>query len=122
MFWLSLYKIKLLQTRISKSVPIKQLKASVAVQTIGSPLTLKDVLTKTGYLVILSNSFINLWNIGLVSVSVLLSIFLGWVLGLGGVGGDARLTDDLLGKDFGAFLATLASFARFWPCACAWGH
>jgi hypothetical protein len=44
------------------------LNASVAEQTIGSPLTLKDVLTITGYLVILSNSSINLWNVGLVSL------------------------------------------------------
>ena len=60
LFWSSLYKIKLLQTKTSKSVPIKQLKASVAVQTIGSPLTLKEVLTKIGYFVIFSNSYINL--------------------------------------------------------------
>ena len=44
--------MKLLQTKTSKSVPIKQLKASVTEQTIGSPLTLKDVLTKTVHLVI----------------------------------------------------------------------
>ena len=51
--------------------------------------------------------------------SVLLSVFLGEVLGLGGVGGDARLADNLLGEDFGAFLAALASFVRFCSCACA---
>ena len=35
-------------TSLSKSVPIKQLNASRGVLTIGSPLTLKDVLTKIG--------------------------------------------------------------------------
>ena len=52
-------------------------------------------------------------------LSVLLSVFLGGVLGLGGVGGDARLADNLLGEDFGVFLADLASFARFFSCAWA---
>ena len=41
---------------MSKSVPMKQLNASITEQTIGSPLTLKDVLTKTGHSVIFSNS------------------------------------------------------------------
>jgi hypothetical protein len=53
-------------------------------------------------------------------LSVLLSVFLGKVLGLGGVGGDTRLADDLLGEDFRALLAALASVARFCSCACAW--
>ena len=47
-------------TRISKSVPIKHLKASFTVQTIGSPLMLKEVLTKTGQPVISLNFSINL--------------------------------------------------------------
>ena len=39
-------------TSISISVPIKHLKASSGLFTIGSPLTLKDVFTNTGQLVI----------------------------------------------------------------------
>ena len=46
-------------TNTSKSVPIKQLNASLTEQTIGSPLTLKEVFTKIGQLVIFLNSFIN---------------------------------------------------------------
>ena len=34
-----------MQTKTSKSVPIKQLNASIVLQTIGSPLTLKEVFT-----------------------------------------------------------------------------
>ena len=48
------------QTKMSRFVPIKQLNALVIVQTIGSPLTLKDVLTKTGQLVISLNLLIKL--------------------------------------------------------------
>ena len=44
-------------TRISKFVPIKQLKASCIEHTIGSPLTLKEVFTKTEQLVFFLNSF-----------------------------------------------------------------
>ena len=47
-------------TSISRFVPIKQLNASSTEHTIGSPLTLKDVLTNTGQPVILLNSFIKL--------------------------------------------------------------
>ena len=45
---------------MSKFVPIKQLKASSTLQTIGSPLTLNEVFTKTGQSVIFLNSFIKL--------------------------------------------------------------
>ena len=45
-------------TKISKFVPIKQLKASSIEQTIGSPRTLKEVFTNTGQLVIFLNSLI----------------------------------------------------------------
>ena len=44
-------------TNTSKLVPIKQLKASSTVQTMGSPRTLNEVLTKTGQFVIFLNSF-----------------------------------------------------------------
>ena len=40
-------------TNMSRSVPIKQLKASLGEQTIGSPLILKEVFTRIGQLVIL---------------------------------------------------------------------
>ena len=45
---------------MSRSVPIKQLKASFTEQTIGSSLTLNEVLIKIGHLVIFSNSLIKL--------------------------------------------------------------
>ena len=41
--------MELPQTRISISVPIKHLNASLGEQTIGSPRTLKDVLINTGH-------------------------------------------------------------------------
>ena len=47
-------------TRMSRLFPIKQLKASSGVFTIGSPLILKDVFTKIGQPVFLLNSLINL--------------------------------------------------------------
>ena len=47
-------------TKISKSVPIKQLKAYSGVFTIGSPLTLKEVFIITGHPVFFLNSDINL--------------------------------------------------------------
>ncbi len=52
--------IKFPHTNISRSVPIKHLKASCAVQTIGSPLTLNEVFTITGHPVLFLNSDINL--------------------------------------------------------------
>ena len=42
-------------TKISKFVPIKHLKASLGLATIGSPLTLKEVLTIIGTPVICLN-------------------------------------------------------------------
>ena len=47
-------------TNLSNSVPIKQLNASVGVLTIGSPLTLNDVLIKIGQLVFFLNFYNNL--------------------------------------------------------------
>ena len=52
----SLNKIKSSITKTSKFVPIKQLKASSTVHTIGSPLTLKEVFTNIGQLVCFLNS------------------------------------------------------------------
>ena len=48
--------MKFSQTKISKSVPIKHLNASLILQTIGSPLILNEVFTKIGQLVIFLNS------------------------------------------------------------------
>ena len=45
-------------TNTSKLVPIKQLNASSGVLTIGSPLTLNDVFTSIGQLVLFLNDFI----------------------------------------------------------------
>ena len=47
--------MKFSMTKISKFVPIKHLYASSIVKTIGSPLTLKEVLTNIGHLVIYLN-------------------------------------------------------------------
>jgi hypothetical protein len=55
-------------TKKSMSVPIKQLKASSGEQTMGSPLTLNEVLTNTGQPVISLNFEINAWYLGLVSL------------------------------------------------------
>ena len=49
-------------------VPIKHLKASVGVQTIGSPLTLKEVFTIKEQFVISLNLLISEWYFGLVSL------------------------------------------------------
>ena len=55
-----LYRLKSSQTKISKFVFIKHLYASSIEQTIGSPLTLNEVLTTTGQAVISLKFFNNL--------------------------------------------------------------
>ena len=52
---------------MSNSVPIKHLKASIGEHTIGSPRTLKDVLTTSGQPVFSLNFDISAWYLGLVS-------------------------------------------------------
>ena len=55
-------------TKTSKPVPIKHLKASSGLKTIGSPRTLNDVLTKTGQFVFSLNLLIKEWYLGFVSL------------------------------------------------------
>ena len=56
-------KRKFSMIEISISVPIKQLKASAGVLTIGSSRTLNEVFTITGHPVFLFNSDINLISV-----------------------------------------------------------
>ena len=49
--------MKFSQTKISRLVPMKHLKASLTLQTIGSPLILNEVLTNIGQPVISLNFF-----------------------------------------------------------------
>ena len=49
--------LKFSQTKISRLVPMKHLKASLTLQTIGSPLILNEVLTNIGQPVISLNFF-----------------------------------------------------------------
>ena len=47
---------------MSRLVPIKQLNASSMEHTIGSPLTLKEVFTSTGQLVIFLNDYVQFYE------------------------------------------------------------
>src|SRR5437588_12881829 len=60
--WSPLSTTQFPSTRLSISVRMKQRYASTGVQTIGSPRTLNEVLTRTAHPVLASNALSNRWN------------------------------------------------------------